>query len=347
MDSFKKAAKIVLETIRKHSSFFLSLGVVIALMIYRFQNYIIQQDNYIGYAASLGNGLKDLSFSDSRLYPGLPILIYIVSYITEGYYSAAYLIIIMSFIGTYTLLYKITKSNLSVLPLIFPPVMLDMVTLIANEFVTIFFIILVIYLIFNKKNAYAAFVAGLTYWFRAAGSLIFIAYLVSSYLYQKKKVKLRNLFYFSIPLVFFMIYDWYFFGTLSPFYQLIIYKLVSPYGNAVGFIQMVKDVVRTFDWGQYRILTSGILYIFFYVYFLLRALSVTKNSPNFNNLFLTLSIIFMSIFIFSYSFVPYLENFARYLAPIIPLFWITSYKSFNKKIYVYTALILSILVVVR
>src|SRR3989344_3513434 len=262
MDSFQKAAKIVLETIRKHSSFFLSLGVVIALMIYRFQNYIIQQDNYIGYAASLGNGLKDLSFSDSRLYPGLPILIYIVSYITEGYYSAAYLIIIMSFIGTYTLLYKITKSNLSVLPLIFPPVMLDMVTLIANEFVTIFFIILVIYLIFNKKNAYAAFVAGLTYWFRAAG----------------------NLFYFSIPLVFFMIYDWYFFGTLSPFYQLIIYKLVSPYGNAVGFIQMVKDVVRTFDWGQYRILTSGILYIFFYVYFLLRALSVTKNSPNFNNL---------------------------------------------------------------
>lgn len=335
------------DLISGHFGFVVSLIVIVILIYLRFQNNIIQQDNYLGYARSFDQKLTNLSFFDSRLYPGFPISIFLLTRITSNYYLSGYILVITSFIGSYTLLNKITKSGSNILFLIFPPIMLDVATIIANEYITVFLILLTVYLIYKKKYSFASFISGLTYWFRASGSLVFPAFLITLLLYSRKNIKLKYVLYFAAPIVLFMIYNNHFFGTFSPFYQLAVYKTVSPFGNEVGFVQVIKDVIRTQKWGQADIFLSGLFYIFFYFYFIVQALMKLKRKPNFNNTLLTSSIIFMSIFIFSFSFVPFLENFARYLVPIIPLFWILTYKRLEKKVYFYSALAISLLVVIK
>jgi len=123
---------------KKHWLPFLSLVLAVLLAYFRFSNGIIQQDNYVSYATYLPNSINQISFFDSRLFPGLPILIYVVAFFLNNYYLSGYVLMIASFIGSYILLYKMTKSNLSIIPLIFPPIMLNLATLINTEYPFIF-----------------------------------------------------------------------------------------------------------------------------------------------------------------------------------------------------------------
>ena len=116
-------------TIEGHKWFFISLILAIFLTIFRFNHGNIQQDNYVGYAKVLPNSLNSISFFDSRLFPGLPILIFLFGQITRNFYVSGYLITILSFAGSYYLLYKITGSKLSILSLVFPPILLNLALL--------------------------------------------------------------------------------------------------------------------------------------------------------------------------------------------------------------------------
>ena len=347
MERFQNFFTKLLDLSRSYIALAVSLGVIIFLVNLRFQNNIVQQDNYLGYAKAFSEGLKDLSYYDSRLYPGLPLSIFLLTKATNNFILSGYLMIIFSFIGSYTLLNKITKSSLNILPLIFPPIMLDMATIIANEYITIFLVLLVVYLIYNNKYSSASFVSGLIYWFRAAGSLVFFAFLLATLLFSKKNVKPKYLLYFFVPILMFVVFNNHFFGSPSPFYQLSTYRIVSPYGNEIGFIQVFKDIIRTLKWGQIGILVSGLFYLIFYIAHLVRIYFEHRKKLNLKSMFLITSVVFMSMFIFSYSFVPYLENFARYLTPMIPLFWILLYKKSYKNLFLMPALAISILVVLR
>jgi len=347
MENYTYNIRNLVRTFRKDSGLFISLIVIFLLILYRFQNGIIQQDNYVGYAKSLENGLKDLSYFDSRLFPGLPILIYIFEKITFNYYAAGYLVVLFSFIGAYVLLNRITNSKANILPLIFPPIMLGIATLIASEYLTIFLILLTSYLFLNRRYSLAAFTSGINILFRPAGSLLFIAMIVALYFHSRKDLKIKYFIYFSMPISFLMLYNKIFFNSLSPFYQLITYKNVSPYGNAIGFIGVLNDLVRAYKWHQYDILISGMFYLTFFSCYLQVVLEKYKKQKDMNTLFLILSILLFSFFVLSYSFMPYLENFARYLAPTIPLFWILENKSISKNVYIYIGLVLSLLVVVH
>ncbi len=346
MENYKYIIRNLVSTFRKDSGLFISLIVIFPLILYRFQNGIIQQDDYIGYAKNLSSGLKDLSYFDSRLFPGLPILIYIFEKLSRNFHLAGYSLVILSFLGSYYLLNKITKSGSNVLPLVFPPIMLGIATLIASEYLTIFLILLTSYLFLNRSYSLAAFTSGINILFRPAGSLLFIAMIVALYFHSRKDLKIKYFIYFSMPISFLMLYNKIFFNNLSPFYQLITYKNVSPYGNAIGFIGVLKDLVRAYKWHQYDILISGMFYLTFFSCYLQVVLEKYKKRKDTNTLFLILSILFYSFFVMSYSFMPYLENFARYLAPTIPLFWILENKSFSKNVYIYLGLVLSLLVVV-
>jgi hypothetical protein len=307
----------------KHKWLIISLVLAVFLIIFRFNHGVIQQDNYVGYARTFPFSVGSIDFFESRLLPGLPILIYLFSWLTQNLYVSGYLITLLSFVGSYFLLYKITGSRFSVLPLVFPPILLSLSTLIDTEFPFIFLALLGYYLIRKEKMALAFLVIGLSVWFRLAGlALIFAVFIY--FLVQKKFTKFFiYLPYFTLPMVFLMAYNAYFFGSSDLFYQLTTYEALHPGRINIGVVQLGLDLVRAIRWHWYRIFVSGLFYVIFFV-----VLWVKSIKPKALEFWLITGIY---LFTLTVNLVPFLENLGRYLAPTIPFFWIMYYGKFKKR----------------
>jgi hypothetical protein len=305
----------------EHKWFFISLALAVFLMFFKFNNGIVQQDNYVGYAREFPNSIGAISFFDSRLLPGLPFLIYLIGQLSGNYFLAGYMITILSFIGSYYLLYKITGSKLSILPLVFPPVLLNLATLIDTEFPFIFLMILSYYLIKKEKLYLAFMIIGLSVWFRLAGVALIFGIFVY-FLIEKKITKFFiYLPYFLIPVVLLLIYNVYFFGSKNVFYQLMTYEALHPGRISVGVIQLGADLIRALRWHWYRIFLSGLFYIIFFAALWIRSMRIRSLE------FWLITGIY--IFTLTVNLVPFLENVGRYLAPTVPLFWIIFYSKFK------------------
>lgn len=292
-------------------------------MFLRFGSGVIQQDNYVGYAKSLPFSVDNIDFFESRLLPGLPILIYLFGAVTPNYYVAGYIVTLLSFIGSYFLLYKLTKSRLSFLPLVFPPILLSLATLIDTEFPFIFLGLFGYYLIKSKKLPLAFLVLGLSVWFRLAGvALIFGVFM---YFLINKKVSgfFVNLPYFLIPVIALMVYNAHFFGSGNLFYQISAYEALHPGRISIGVTQLGADLVRAIRWHWYRIFASGFFYIIFFVTLWLK--SVKLKSLGF------WLITGVYLFTLTVNLVPFLENLGRYLAPTVPFFWLILHDRFKGK----------------
>lgn len=321
----------------KHKWLVISLFLVVLLAFFRFNSGVIQQDNYVTYAKMLSSSINNISFFESRLLPGLPILIFLVKQIVQNYYLAGYLVTIGAFIGSYFLLYKITGSKLSVLPLVFPPILLNLSTLIDTELPFIFLTLLGVY--FLKKNRYpwAFLVIGVSVWFRLAGLAVIFGVFV--YLLLKKELGkfLKYIPYFLIPVVLLLLFNSHFFGSKNLFYQIFTYKKLHPGRISIGFIQLGSDIVRAFRWGWYRILFSGLAYIALFILLWVKSIKIRHLE------FWIITGVY--IFTLVVNLVPFLENLGRYLAPTAPLFWLIFYKKVNWERLFYLLLPLSVLVV--
>lgn len=327
----------MLTTIYKHKWFVLSLILSILLMFVRFGNGDIQQDNYIGYAKALPTEVGHISFYESRLLPGLPIFIYLLNFLIHNYFLAGYLITILAFIGSYFLLYKLTGSKLSFLPLVFPPILLNLASLIDTEFPFIFLIIFAYFLIKKRKLPWAFLIIGISVWFRLAG----IALLVGVFIYMVFKKEIGKFFlnlpYFMIPLAMLFIYNACFFGSQNPFYQLFTYETLQLGKISPGLSQLGYDLVRAFRWHWYRIFFSGLFYIIFFFVFWFK--SINTKSLEF---WLITGIYFFTLVI---NVVPFLENIGRYLAPTVPLFWLIFYGRLKNEPLALCLLMVSVFVV--
>ena len=307
------------------------------MALFRFIHGTVQQDNYVGYAQMFPGSIGKILFFDSRLFPGLPILIYLTNFFVRNFYFASYLITILSFSGSYFLLYKITNSKLSFLPLVFPPIMLNLASLIDTELPFIFLILLAYSLIKNKKQALAFLIIGISVWFRLAGFAVIFGVFI--YFVLKKDIKkfLKMLPFFAIPVLGLFIYNSYYFGPRNIFYQLFTYEALHPGRIDIGFVQLGADLIRAFRWHWYRIFFSGLFYIIFFAVAWMKAVKLKG---------LEFWIITsMYIFVLAVNLVPFLENLGRYLAPAVPFFWIIFYQKFNDSKNLYLLLPLSILVV--
>jgi hypothetical protein len=318
---------------KKHHPFFLSLLIILVVTYIRFKNGIIQQDNYVEYARHLPLDIKNISFFESRLFPGLPIFIYLFNLFLSNYWLSGYLITILSFVGSYIILYKLTKSELSVLPLVFPPILLNLATLIDTEFPFIFLILLTYYLFQNGKYALSFLLIGISIWFRLAGVSILSGIFVYFLINKDLKKFIINLPYFLIPVLLLVIYNACFYGSNNYFYQIFTYEALHPNRISIGFLQLVEDLTRSYRWGWYRIFVSGLFYIFLYSVIWIR--SINKKSL----IFWMITLFYL--FTLTINLVPFLENLGRYLAPIIPLFWISYYKKVDRPAYVYLAIVIS------
>lgn len=327
----------MLTQIRKHKGFIIVLFLSVFLVFFRFNKGTIQQDNYVGYAEFLPSRVSNISFYDSRLLPGLPILIYFLHFITGDYYVAGYLVTLISVVGCYWLLYKLTKSTLSFLPLVFPPIMLNLASLIDTEFPFVFLTIFAYFLFKKEKLKWAFLLIGFSVWFRLVGFAFLGGVFVYMFLKKSTKMFLLNLPYLLIPVILLCVYNIHYFGSQNPFYQLFTYEALHPSRISIGFIQLIQDLTRAFRWGWYRILTSGIFYIFVFVSLYFKAYK-TKNLE-----FWIITGIYL--FTLTVNLVPFLENLGRYLAPTIPLFWMIFYSRLKSSKLLYLTIPLSVIVV--
>ncbi len=327
----------MLTKIYKHKLFILCVIISVFLAFIRFNNGIVQQDNYVGYSETLPLNVGKISFFESRLLPGLPIVIYLLHFITGNSFLAGYVVVILSLIGSYVLLYKLTGSKYSFLPLIFPPILLNLSSLIDTEMPFVFLMLLAIY--FYKKDLFrwAFLVLGISVTFRIAGIAIFAGMVFYMIMTKKIKKAVLNLPYFLIPVVLLVIYNVYFFGIKNPFYQLFTYEALHPSRISFGMGQLFYDLIRAARWHWYRILLSGFFYITFYICLYWKALK----SRGLEFWIITA----FYIFTLGINLVPFLENLGRYLAPIVPIFWLIFYKNIKKTIPVVLLIVISTIIV--
>ena len=259
----------------KHKWFVVSLILAVLLVFYRFNQGSIQQDSYITYAEGFPNELEKFP----AYFPGLPLAIRILMSFFRSPYVSGYFIALASLCGLYFLLYKMTGSKMSILPLIFPPIILNLATIIGTDMPFIFIVVLAIYLIKKKYLPFAFFVIGISVWFRLAG----VAVIFGVFMYYLTTKKLREFFinlpYFLIPIVGLMAYNFFLLGPRNTFLQVSTYQAI---GNPnINFVlpQLGMDIVRAFRWRWFRVLGSGVFYIIFYGSILI--FSFRKNRLNF------------------------------------------------------------------
>jgi len=257
--------------------------------------------------------------------------------LTGNFYMAGYLVTLFSFTGSYFLLYKLTGSKFSFLPLIFPPILLNLASLIDTELPFIFLVILVYWFLKNKRFTLAFLILGFSVWFRIAGLAILAG--IFAYMAFKKELGkfFLNLPYFMLPIVLLLAYNVYCFGSNSSFYQLVAYEALHPGRISIGIVQLAQDLARAFRWHWYRIFFSGLFYIFFFLALWIKSIKV-KNLE-----FWLITGIY--VFTLSINLVPFLENLGRYLAPTVPFFWLIFYKKVKSRLLALALLSVSVLVV--
>jgi hypothetical protein len=328
--------------LKTHWRFFVVCFVLLGIMIIRFHQGQIQQDNYLGYTAALSQGLKEISLYDSRLFPGLPVIIFIFNLLINNIFVSGYLVVFAAFIGSYIILYKLTGSINSFLPLIFPPVMLNQSTQIATEIPVIFLILLSLYLFKKEQYSLAIIISAFGFWIRAIA--IIPEVIIIAWLFLKdRRSFIKYLPYFLFPLAILAIFNAHFFGLKGLFQQFMAYRQLGV--GTLGIIQIFSDIPRAWRWGWYRIFVSGIFYFSVAIVFLIESLIELKRKNAIFNKILAIIILASLVFIFSLNSVPFLENLGRYLSPIIPLFWLLIYKKFKDERWWYIFLPISIFVV--
>jgi hypothetical protein len=225
--------------------------------------------------------------------------------------------------------------------------MLDIASKITNEYLTIFIVLFSIYLFRNGRYNLASFISGLCMWIRPVGVLLFPSLLISLFIYRKDKITPKLFLSFLFPVLTLVFYNFYFFNNISPIYQLFVYKEVSPYGNSIGFVQVIADLIRSFKWGQFPIFFSGLFYFGLFIFAFIQTIKRRSAFNNEKDFFIILSGLLMILYIFSYSFTPFLENFARYLTPIIFMWWILFKKKIKIPRVAYFLILLSFIMAVK
>jgi len=281
-------------------------------------NFSIQQDDYLGYAYALRDGsigTNIFSPHEMRLFPGLPIAIVTLSTFLNPVTSSVLISIFSSIIAIY-LIFLLTKSlRTTAFFAFFPPIWVIQGTKISTEPLTTAFLLLGLYFYLKKKPFWSGIILGLSFNVRIISFCLLVS-LVGFSLFKKEFRKAKLLILGFIP--FFLglfIYNYFMFGKNGIFKQFI--DLSENYnGLKIGLFQIIDDLPRTLAWHQYRIFASGTFYIIF-IFIGLYLLYKKRHNSGLIKICLFWSILSVC-FVLSLSPTPLLEDFARYLTPIMP-----------------------------
>ena len=136
-----------------------------------------------------------------------------------------------------------------------------------------------------------------------------------------------SLFWFGMPMVVFMAFNTYLFN--NPFHQLAVYPEVGR--ASFSLFQLVNDFVRAADWGWYRNIVSGLIYLGFLAGMLHGLFRLNKAKWDDVSRIAYYSIFLMVGFVFSIGPTPFLEEFPRFLVPVSVLGMLLSVKYHSPK----------------
>jgi len=312
----------------RNKIFNVNLGIVLVLAlllrIFIFNthladpNFSIQQDDYLGYAYALRDGsigTNIFSPHEMRLFPGLPIAIVILSVFLNPVTSSLLISIFSSIFAIY-LIFLLTKSlKTTAFFAFFPPIWVMQGTKISTEPLTTAFLLLGFYFYLKKKPFWSGIILGLSFNVRII-SFCLLAAIIGFSLVRKRFNEAKRLILGFIPIFLgLFIYNYFIFGESGIFKQFV--NLSGNYnGLKIGLFQIIDDLPRTLAWHQYRIFASGSFYIIF-IALGLYLLYKKRHNSRLIKICLLWSV-FSVVFVLSLSPTPLLEDFARYLTPIMP-----------------------------
>jgi Gpi18-like mannosyltransferase len=293
----------------------------------------VSQDNYIGYIKNLENGtLNNPQNSETRFFPWYPVSMLLINRTTLLPLAYAGLLInFVSLLASIIIFWKITKDRLSTTIFsFFPPVWFYSPIKIATEPLTLALLLLSLFFYLKKKYLLTGLLIGISTGVRLISVGLFLALIAFSLKNIRTKIiplSLGYLLTFSLLILYNIIV------FKNVFYQIMLYpKVGGASGSSLSVVQIFADILRTISWHQYRILTSGLLYIAiaFIAVFLLYKYRNIKVIYKISFLWLVFSL----LFIFSFGPNPMLEEFRRFLIPVIPavILGITAPKDFYLKL---------------
>jgi Gpi18-like mannosyltransferase len=320
---------------------FVAIIVVLGLHLglFFFKNYLrpgiwsdaLEQDPYLAYTQALSSAefSQVLSQADSRLFPGLPWLIFLVRLIFQDSLVSGLVISGLALLVIFWIGWRLSKSlSYAVWLTLFPPIVFEQTSKISTETVVMALLCLAYWLMAKKRFLLASFLLGYATVVRPISACLFIAMLL--YLIKAKKERFKaGLIYVLFPLVL-LVFNVYYWGWSGSFHQLGVYQVV---GRAtLGLGQLAADVARTIDWGQWRILVSGLIYLGFYG-FLLKLLLEKKGDFLFkgDGKMIKAWVVLTTVFILVAGTTPMLEEIRRFMAVFFPLALLVSYKTVLKQ----------------
>lgn|GEM_PF-2730760 len=287
-------------------------------------SFSIQQDNYADFTLALGQGTLasgGVSYFDTRLFPGYPAVILVVGLLVPV--SEIAIGVAISFLSSLVAIYLFWKWSghqlATWLMAVFPPVWLGLATKVATEPLAICLMLVSILLLRKKHYLVAGLVLGFACLVRNiavfAGVALTIELLLSMSRWQTKG---RQLLLFgtggvvsAIVLLLFNYWQW---GADNLFYQFMVYT--NELDTSIGLVMLFQNIYRTLDWGQYRILVSGLAYVVVTGFGMVGLFKRKDLNPVFRVSFFWAAL--SLLFILSLSMHTFLEDFSRYSIVVWP-----------------------------
>src|SRR3990170_6800868 len=141
-------------TFSKRFFLFLTLTILFHVGLLYYKNILhpdllinnFEQERFFTYTQSLKGGdyPKDLSFADSRYFPGIPVSIYLISLIFGNIYISGLVLGILILLLLFIFSYRLTKNPLySFLVTIFPPIVFNQTSKISTESAVAIFLLVI------------------------------------------------------------------------------------------------------------------------------------------------------------------------------------------------------------
>lgn len=291
----------------------------------------------MGYAEALAQPQfpNNLTAWDTRLFPGLPFLIFLLNFVTSNSIISGCLVTLTCLSLIFWIAYLFCKNPLySFWLTLFPPIILEQTSKVSTESVLIAVLFMAYYYFNKKKFILVSLILGFAFIVRPVALCFFIPVIYILLKQKNYKKILLSLLCFSLFPILLFIFNFHFWPQDFLFRQFLSYPKVVT--NNWVIIQVISDLRRTLDWHQYRIFISGSLYLLFSFYLFI---IMVKNK----NLLLKIWSILTFLFIFSLGPIPVLEDTRRYLAVFFPLTLLANYPLFLKnKLFFYASFLLGI-----
>lgn len=295
----------------------LIFAIVVRLLFFGFSGFsIYQQDNYADYAAALvEHRVADdsFSFADRRLFPGYPLLIGLVGRSVGNYSVAGWLIsFLSSLVAIYIFWLMVRQKWLAYIFVFLPPVWLLLSNRVATEPLMTMLFLMVIFLWSRGRLRLAGLIASLSIWVRLIGLVVVVGLLVKSKTRNDRVVIVLCALSSAIGL---LVYNRLVFGGDWIFIQLLLNSQIGR--STVGLFQLGSDIWRAYEWGQYRILFSGLAYLFFSL-LSLAGLWRYRRRDDLDGIFAVVLALGL-VFVFTYGPNPLLEEYSRFVVPLSPI----------------------------